>query len=154
MNAGFVRALLPLAGVLSAVGLGVAMYLTVTHYGDQPIACSGLGDCDYVNSTEYAKLAGIPVALLGAGAYATMLLLIGAAWLRRAATALALAWATGLAAFAFSAYLTYVELYVIDAICVYCVVSASVMTALFVVLSAAVIAAKDDIFGVADLALD
>lgn len=154
MNAGFVRAALPLAAVLAVVGLGVATYLTITHYGDQPIACNGIGDCEYVNSSEYAKLAGFPVAILGAGAYAAMFLLIGLAWLRGNATALALAWAIGLASFAFSVYLTYIELYVIDAICVYCVVSATIMTALFAVLSACVLRARDEIFGAAELALD
>lgn len=154
MNAPIVRVALPLAAVLAAVGLGVAAYLAFTHYAHQPIACSGIGDCEYVNSTEYAELAGIPVAVLGAGAYAAMFALAGVAWLRGNATALAVAWATSLAGFAFSAYLTYIELYVIDAICVYCVVSACVMTALFGALTACVLAARDDIFGPAEMALD
>jgi len=131
--------------VLSAAGVGIALYLTFTHYGDQPIACNGLGDCDYVNSSEYATLLGVPVALVGAGAYVTMLVASLGASLRRDATLVLAAWGVALASFAFSLYLTYIELWVLDAICVYCVASAVVATALFAALSAAVWLARDDI---------
>lgn len=147
MNAPAVRLGLPVTVALAAAGLGVATYLTVVHFGDQPIACNGVGDCEYVNSSEYAKLAGIPVALLGAAAYATMLLAAALAWLRRDPVLLVLAWGVALASFAFSAYLTYIELRVLDAICVYCVASAAIVTALFAALSLALWAARDDVFG-------
>ena len=132
------RLLLPLAALLAVVGCGIAGYLTVVHYADQPIACSSIGDCELVNSSKYAELAGLPVALLGAGAYVALFVLIAAAWLRRDPTALLAAWGVALASFAFSMYLTYVELRVLHAICVYCVGSASVMTALLLVLTASV----------------
>jgi uncharacterized membrane protein len=129
--------LLAAAGAaICLAGLGVATYLTTVHYAGQPIACGGVGNCEYVNSTKYADLFGVPVALLGALAYATMFVTIVAALLRKQEALLAGAWAVAAASFAFSMYLTYVELRVIDAICVYCVVSASLMTALFLLLSA------------------
>jgi uncharacterized membrane protein len=146
MSAPPARAPLVLAAVLAALGAAIAAYLTVTHYGDQPIACNGLGDCEYVNSSEYAKLLGAPVALVGVGAYATMLLASVGALLRREPSLLLVAWGVALASFAFSMYLTYIELRVLEAICVYCVASASVATALFVVLSAAVWTARDAVF--------
>ena len=62
--------------LLAIAGMCIATYLTVVHYADQPIVCSSIGDCELVNSSKYASLAGVPVALLGAGAYASMLLLI------------------------------------------------------------------------------
>jgi uncharacterized membrane protein len=68
--------LLALAAVLAFAGLGVATYLSVTHATGQPIACSGVGDCGYVNSSEYAKVAGVPVAALGAAAYACVDVLV------------------------------------------------------------------------------
>jgi uncharacterized membrane protein len=132
------RLLLPFAALLAVAGCGIAAYLTVVHYAHQPIACSSIGDCELVNSSKYAELAGLPVALLGAGAYVTLFVLVAAAWLRQDATALLAAWGVALASFAFSMYLTYVELRVLHAICVYCVGSASVMTALLLVLSACV----------------
>ena len=124
------------SGALCLAGLGVATYLTTVHYAGQPIACGGVGDCEYVNSTRYADLFGVPVALIGALAYATMLVAIVSSLVRRQEALMAGAWAVAAASFGFSVYLTYIELRVIDAICVYCVVSASLMTALFVLLSA------------------
>jgi uncharacterized membrane protein len=147
MSAVSIRPLLALAALLAAVGAGVAIYLTITHYGDQPIACSGLGDCDYVNSSEYAKLAGMPVALIGVAAYVTMLVTSLAALTRRDSSMLLIAWGVAAASFAFSMYLTYVELWVLEAICVYCVVSATVATGLFLALSGAVWVARDVVLG-------
>jgi uncharacterized membrane protein len=129
--------LLGVAALLAVAGVGIATYLTVVHYADQPIACSSIGDCELVNSSRYAKIGGVPVALLGAAAYASMLLLVASSWLRRSQTALTAAWGIALASFGFSMYLTYVELRVLDAICVYCVAQACVMTALLAVLSLA-----------------
>jgi uncharacterized membrane protein len=126
-----------LAIPLAVAGFAIAIYLTVTHFGDQPIVCTGIGDCELVNSSEYASIAGVPVALLGAIAYAVIVLLAVAELRTSAGVMLVAGWAVALASFAFSAYLTYIELYVIDAICVYCVASASLMTAIFALLSVA-----------------
>lgn len=147
MSRGVVSVLLPAGAVLALAGAGIASYLTTVHYAGQPIVCSGIGDCELVNQSKYASLAGVPVALLGGLAYASLLALIAAAWLRRWAAPLALAWAVALAGFAFSMYLTYIELAVLDAICVYCVASAGIMTALLALLSACVWSARDEIFG-------
>jgi uncharacterized membrane protein len=136
---------LPLAVALALGGLGVAAYLTVVHYAHQPIVCSSIGDCELVNSSRYAKVGGVPVALLGAASYAMLAVLATAAWLRRDAMVLLGAWALALAAFAFSMYLTYIELRVLHAICVYCVASAGLMTALFAVLSFAAWQARDEL---------
>lgn len=150
MSGATVRLLLPVGAALTLAGAGIASYLTTVHYAGQPIVCSGIGDCELVNQSKYASLAGVPVALLGGLAYAAMLALIGGAWLRRSGTLLAAAWGVALAGSAFSMYLTYVELYVLDAICIYCVGSASIMTALLVLLSACVWLARDEILGEAE----
>jgi uncharacterized membrane protein len=139
--------LLPVAAILAVAGIGIASYLTVVHYAHQPIACSSIGDCELVNSSRYAKLGGVPVAVMGLASYVTMLALVAGAWLRRDAMLLAAAWGIALASFGFSIYLTYIELDVLDAICVYCVASASVVTAMFVALSACVWLARDELFG-------
>jgi uncharacterized membrane protein len=133
------------AAALAAVGIGIASYLAVVHYAHQPIACSSIGDCELVNSSKYADLGGVPVAVLGAVSYVVMLLMIAAAGLRRSSPLVLVVWTIALAAFGFSMYLTYIELRVLDAICVYCVASASVMTALFGALSAALWLVRDDL---------
>ena len=139
--------LLVIAGLLTVAGMGIAGYLTTVHYADQPIVCSSIGDCELVNSSTYASLGGVPVALMGLAAYALMLALIVGTWLRRSPELLLAAWGIALASFGFSMYLTYVELRVLYAICVYCVGSASVMTALLVVLSACVWFVRGELLG-------
>jgi uncharacterized membrane protein len=118
--------------VLSLAGLGVAGYLTWVHYADlEPICAGGSGGCEKVQSSDYAELAGIPVALLGLIGYGAILasLAVPGDAGRFAGALLALV------GFGFSAWLTYVELFEIDAICQWCVASAVIMTALAVVTS-------------------
>ena len=55
--------------ILSAVGMLVSAYLTWVHWGGSKALCSGIGDCETVNNSAYAVVAGIPVALLGFGMY-------------------------------------------------------------------------------------
>ncbi|HEX7299725.1 MAG TPA: vitamin K epoxide reductase family protein [Solirubrobacteraceae bacterium] len=112
--------------VLAVVGLGVAAYLTYVHYEGLRPVCGLGGDCEKVQSSEWSKLAGVPVALLGLLAYASILV----ALLVRREEALIAAALIALVGFGFSAYLTYRELFTIDAICPWCVASATIMTLL------------------------
>ena len=121
---------LRLAAILLAlVGLGIASYLTYVHYEDIHPVCGLGGDCVKVQTSEWSKLAGIPVAVLGLVAYATILVSLFVPG-EQALIAGAL---TALVGFGFSAYLTYRELFTIDAICQWCVASAVVMTLLAIV---------------------
>jgi uncharacterized membrane protein len=124
-------------GVVALVGLAIASYLTVVHYtGDQPV-CAIAHGCAIVQQSDYAALAGIPVAVLGVGGYLAILGSLareGELW--RAATAL-----FALAGFGFSAWLTYVEVVRLDAICIWCVGSAICMTVLAVLAVARVLSA-------------
>jgi hypothetical protein len=47
--------------VLAFAGTGVASYLTSVHYDDNLLLC-GLGDCEAVQQSKYAEIAGVPVA--------------------------------------------------------------------------------------------
>ena len=115
--------------VLSLVGVAIAAYLTYVHYADVKAFCvAGGGGCEKVQTSEFAKLAGIPVAVLGLAAY---VLILASLCVRSEAAVIAGA-LLALAGFGFSAYLTYRELFTIDAICQWCVASAIVMTALAV----------------------
>jgi uncharacterized membrane protein len=111
------------------VGVAVAAYLTYVHYaGLQPFCAGGSGGCERVQSSSYAKLAGIPVAVLGLAGYVAIAVALSAAGERAQLAAAALA-VTG---FGVSAYLTYLELFVIHAICQWCVASAVLLTMLAV----------------------
>jgi uncharacterized membrane protein len=93
-----------------------------------PVCLAGGGGCETVQSSRYAEILGVPVAALGLGEYAGLLL---SALLRGEGGALLGLFVT-LASVLFSAYLTYLELFVIYAICQWCVASAALMTAAFI----------------------
>jgi uncharacterized membrane protein len=116
-----------LTAVLALAGIAVAGYLTWVHYaGLEPLCLGGGGGCERVQSSDYAQLGSVPVALLGLAGYVAILatLALPDQVGRSVAAFLSIAGA------AFSAYLTYLELVEIEAICQWCVVSAVLMTAL------------------------
>ncbi len=114
--------------VVGLIGVAIAGYLTYVHYAGIEPLCAASGGCEKVQNSDYAKLAGVPVALLGLLGYVSILLasLLPGELARMAASSLSI---MGLG---FSIYLTYLELFEIDAICQWCVASAVTMTVLTV----------------------
>ena len=124
--------------VLALIGVAIAGYLTWVHYaGLDPVCVGGGGGCERVQSSRWAELAGVPVAVLGLAGYLAILASLA---LREDQGSLAAAFLS-LVGFGFSAWLTYVEIAKIDAICQWCVASAVVMTALAIVSVARLMAA-------------
>lgn len=113
--------------VLAVVGLGVATYLTYIHYAGIKPACTAGQSCIKVQTSQWSKLDGVPVALLGLIGYVAILasLLVR----EREETRLATLGLTVIG-FGFSAYLTYRELFSIHAVCEWCASSAVIMTVL------------------------
>lgn len=123
------RTLPAFLAALALAGVAISGYLTVTHWGGTPIACAGVGNCEYVNNSPYATLGSIPVSALGGLLYGALAVSAAAWWWRPYDVRLpVLYWGFALAGFGYAGYLTYVELYVLDAICVWCVTSASLLT--------------------------
>jgi uncharacterized membrane protein len=126
------RSLRAAAGLVAFAGLVLAGYLTWVHFDEAALVCVAGGGCETVQESAYAEIAGIPVAVLGLGAYAIVLGLI--AWdtpgARLGAAMLAL---VGLV---FSMYLLAVQLFVIDAVCTWCLVNDVVIAPLLAVLTA------------------
>ena len=114
--------------VLSLIGIGVAGYLTYVHYEGLKVLCLSSGGCETVQASRYAKLGGIPVAVLGLAGYIGIL---GSLVIRTELGRIA-GFAIALIGFGFSMYLTYRELFTIKAICQWCVSSAVLMTLLLV----------------------
>ena len=50
---------------LALLGLAISIYLTWVHYAGIEPVCSGISDCERVQTSDYADLVGIPVAVLG-----------------------------------------------------------------------------------------
>jgi uncharacterized membrane protein len=114
------------AAGLALAGAAISGYLTWVHYAEVEPVCTGISDCVRVQSSEYAELAGIPVALIGLLGYVAVLAAVAVPGEPGRLLAVFLT----LVGVGFSAYLTYVELAVIDAICQWCVASALVMAGL------------------------
>ncbi len=114
------------AVAIATTGLAIATYLTVVHYaGGEPV-CAVAHGCATVQKSDYAQLAGVPVALLGALGYLAIL----ASLARDTEAARTTTAFLAIGGFAFSGWLTYVEVFDLDAICIWCVGSAICMALL------------------------
>jgi uncharacterized membrane protein len=114
--------------VLALIGIGIAAYLTYVHYAGLKVLCLSSGGCETVQSSRFAKLGGVPVALLGLIGYVGIL---GSLALRSELGRIA-GFGIALIGFGFSMYLTYRELFTIKAICQWCIASAVLMTVLVI----------------------
>lgn len=115
-----------LRAALAAValaGAAVAGYLTWVRWTGATVACS-TGGCATVQSSEYAEVAGIPVPILGLGAF----LAIAATALRASEPVRLTGAALALAGVGFSGYLLVVQLAVLDAVCDWCLASDALVT--------------------------
>lgn len=115
---------------LAGLGLLVSAYLTSVHYAAVPLVCLGTTGCEEVNRSIFSVVAGLPVALLGVGAYAVVLISL---WAERQAIlktqeGVLAQFGVALTGTLFSLYLTYVELFVLRAVCIWCVISAVAIT--------------------------
>ena len=126
------RALRLAAGSVALAGITVAGYLTWAHFGDEAVACIAGSDCETVQESEYAEVAGIPVALLGLIAYSVV---VGLIWWD-APTALLGAATISFVGLLFSVYLLALQLFVIDAICAWCLANDVVIAPALAVLTA------------------
>lgn len=120
--------------VLSIIGLVDSLYLYIIKITNNKNLClQGIGDCWSVNISRFSEIAGVPISLLGAGAYLTLIILIfleGRYSFFEQNSPL-LIFGITLFGVIYSLYLTYIEIYVIKAICPFCVISAVVMVFLF-----------------------
>jgi uncharacterized membrane protein len=127
--AAWPRALLPW---LALVGLAVAAYLAYVETQAVTAFCGPVGDCNAVQTSEYAYILGIPIGVLGVMGYLAILATWG--WSRWRADGRATFALLGMSSFGvlFSIYLTYLEPFVIGAVCAWCLTSAVVMTLLLI----------------------
>ena len=123
------------AALMSLLGLFVAAYLYLYKIGRIGTLACGTGGCETVQTSEWARFAGLEVALIGVLGYALLLIVALVAIQtapsgRRWPVDLLAALAAG--GVLFTAYLTYLELFVIRAICRWCVGSAVIIVTIFV----------------------
>lgn len=114
---------------LALAGIGIAGYLTYVHCAGLHPICGISHGCETVQTSRYASLVGVPVAVLGLATYVLILISLR----MRGERALLGGYALTLIGFGFSVYLTYREVFTIHAICTWCVSSAIVFTLLAIV---------------------
>ena len=111
--------------IVAVAGLADATYLTVQALTGETLSCGGSPDCFRVLGSSYAKLGGIPLAMLGALAYfsAFTFATFAAFGYPRAPKFLAL---TAVAMFLMTLWLLYVQAFLLHAYCRYCLFSAAI----------------------------
>ena len=121
-----------LVAVLSLLGLADALYLTIEHLTGQTVRCTILSGCSEVLSSQYAVVAGMPLAAVGAAAYfavfsLAVLALFGYRIAGKILPPLVIAM------FFVSVWLFYLQAFVIRQFCQYCLISAAITTCLLVI---------------------
>lgn len=114
------------------VGLIDSLYLSWVKLSHTEVYCAGSSACQTVNLSPFSEIAGVPIALLGVGAYLIIMVLLylerrGDFWEDNSNLVI---FGISLIGVLYSVYLTYIEIAVLRAICPYCVVSAIAMVLL------------------------
>ena len=117
--------------LLALVGLAVAAYLAFVETSGSEAVCGPVGNCNAVQQSEWARVFGIHIGVIGMAGYALVLIAWAAArfgppglsdWARVAL------FAGGVAGTGLSVYLTFLEPFVIGATCLWCLSSAVIVT--------------------------
>jgi uncharacterized membrane protein len=109
--------------LLSLFGLGVSIYLTITHFSPHTLVCvaNATFNCEKVTTSPQSEVFGIPVAMLGLFFFVPMIALcLPVAWRsadRRIHLARLILSITGVGMIL---YLLIAELFIIKAICLWC----------------------------------
>lgn len=119
---------------LTVLGLLVSIYMTIYKFTDNDNMCVGSKDCSVVNASKYSEVNGIPVAVVGAIGYASIL---GVLYLERKpgffqTNGTMILFGLTLTGFLFTLWLIYVEVALLKAYCPFCIASQSAMTLIFI----------------------
>ena len=131
------------AAVVSLVGLGDAIYLTVQDLTGQHLRCTIITGCAEVLGSKYSHVGSIPLATLGAAAYFTffslaILVVFGYSIARPLLSVLVVIM------FLTTLWLTYLQAFVIHHFCQYCLLSAGVTTILTLIVGLSFLKSRRD----------
>lgn len=120
--------------MLAVLGLLDSIYLVWVKYTGAYALCGPIGNCESVNSSQYSEIFGIPISLLGVGAYAIISALLlqenrSESWAEYGSM---IVFGMSLLGVLYSIYLKFIEVAVLRAICPYCVVSAIILIILLI----------------------
>lgn len=123
---------------LSLVGLGLSIYLTITHFQPALLACTDTGaiNCAKVTTSAQSEILGVPVAILGLANYVVMTgLNTPWAWNAKARGVHLARFALAVVSMCFVLWLIAAEIEIIGAICLYCTGVHLVTFALLIILT-------------------
>jgi len=131
------RDLLRILGIImTIIGAGISIYLAYVKLSDGEAICLATGniDCHSVQTSSYSEILGIPISLLGLGAYIAMLGIFALEDRIQflADYGLTMLFSMTLFGTVYSGYLSYVEGFVLKKWCLWCVASALLMLGLFI----------------------
>ncbi len=109
--------------VLSIIGLGFSIYLTITHFQPHALVCADTGtiNCAKVTTSAQSYFLGIPVAVLGLFNFVVMVALTSPwAWRAKKYWLHVARFAFTVAGMGFVLWLIYAEIMLIGNICLYC----------------------------------
>lgn len=115
-----------------ATGLIDSLYLVFKYYSGFAPECVILIGCDVVVKSQYAEIFNIPVALIGAIYYLTILSLTTIYLKTKIEKIFVFAAYFTIIGFIASLWFLYLQFFIIKAICFYCLISAATSTALFI----------------------
>jgi uncharacterized membrane protein len=111
--------------IVAVAGLADATYLSVQALTGETLSCGGSPDCFRVLGSSYAKIGGVPVALLGAFAYFCVFAFAIFAAFGYAPARTFLIPTIG-AMFLATLWFLYVQAFLLKAYCRYCLLSAAI----------------------------
>ena len=111
--------------IVAVAGLADATYLAVQSLTGETLSCGGSPDCFRVLGSSYAKVGGVPVALLGAFAYFCVFAFATFAAFGYVRARMFLILTIG-AMFLATLWFLYVQAFLLHAYCRYCLLSAAI----------------------------
>ena len=121
-----------IAALVSLIGLGDAIYLTIQDITGQSLRCTIISGCSEVLASKYAHIGSMPLASLGAAAYFVVFsLAVLAAFGYLFARPLLLVLVSLM--FLTTLWLLYLQAFVIHHFCQYCLLSAAVTSVLTII---------------------
>lgn len=130
--------------ILSVIGIFDTAYLTIKRFTHDSVNCSIFEGCDFVTTSVYSAILGIPVAVLGIIFYVAVLAL--SIFYLKSKNKKILTSILGLSSVGFlmSLWFIYTQAFILNAFCLYCLVSAGLSTTIFILSLIAVIKSKNN----------
>ena len=118
--------------ILSFAGILDTSYLTIKRFTRDSINCSIFEGCDFVTTSVYSTILGIPVAVLGIVFYVSIFTLSYLYLKSKNQKIVKFIFGLSIVGFLMSIWFLYTQAFVLNAFCLYCLVSAGLSTTIFI----------------------